>query len=82
MHNLISKTDAVALSKGRFNVTITMQCSKPVESTAKRQSSEGVLPSEQGLEAALNRAETQSEKPNVVKCLRTNFWHSLRSIVK
>ena len=52
MHDLISKTDAAALSKGRFNVTITMQCSKPVESTAERQSSEGVFPSEQGLESA------------------------------
>ena len=52
MHDLISKTDAAALSEGRFNVTIAMQCSKPVESTAERQSREGVFPSEQGLESA------------------------------
>jgi len=53
-----------------------------VLSPLKDKAAKGALPSEQGLEAALNRAETQSEKPNVGKCLRTNFWHSLRSIVK
>jgi len=54
----------------------------PLKVPLKDKAAKGALPSEQGLEAALNRAETQSEKPNVGKCLRTNFWHSLRSIVK